>query len=279
MVERGYPEEEIILDPATGQVEVNFDTKAAQQWLADNRDFINEAHGRARAFASAPDPSNDRPGRFEPGTAAFNQAFDDIRTTFNNAEGGTRFYDKSALYHLHGEKRFDTEFAEFIVGANGRLYTPDSRGTIFFDTAGISLTNYEYGAYAGINKVFNGGKWRTNATFRMDKNENFDFVYSPAASVVWKPRPNHYLRFSFSSGVRNPTLTDQFLSLNVGPAILAGNLNGADSVITLESFQDYLENFLQRDRAGILSILTRLSPNGYAPWKPATGLHFGTGFS
>lgn len=247
MVEMGYPEEEIIFDPTTGQVEVIFDSQAAQDWLANNQAFLNEAHGMARAVASAPDPANDRPGRFEPGTPAFNEAFNEIRTTFNNEEGGTRFYDKSALYHLHGEKRFDTEFAEFIVGGNGRLYTPDSRGTIFFDSAGISLTNYEYGAYAGINKMFNGGKWRTNATFRMDKNENFDYVFSPAASVVWKPRPNHYLRVSFSSGVRNPTLTDQFLSLNVGPAILAGNLNGADSVITLGSFQNYLENFLQRN--------------------------------
>jgi outer membrane receptor protein involved in Fe transport len=248
MVENGYPQEEIIFDPNTGQVTVNFDRAAAEQWLADNQEFLNNAHSMARAFASAPDPVNDRPGRFVPGTPEFDQAFNDIRSTFNNEEGGTRFYDKSALYHIHGEKRFDTDFAEFIVGANGRLYTPDSRGTIFYDSAGINITNYEYGAYAGANKVFDDGRWRTSATIRMDKNENFDYVFSPAASIVWKPRPNHYLRVSFSSGVRNPTLADQFLSLNVGPAILAGNLNGADSVITLASFQDYLENFLQRSR-------------------------------
>lgn len=246
MVEMGYPDEEIIFDPNTGQVEINFDSEAAQQWLQDNQEFLDEAHATAEAFALAPDTVNNRPGRFIPGTPAFNEAFNDIRSTFNNEEGGTRFYDKSALYHIHAEKRFDTEFAEIIIGGNGRLYTPDSRGTIFYDTAGINITNYEFGAYAGINKTFDGGKWRTNATFRADKNENFDYVFSPAASVVWKPRPNHYLRLSFSSGVRNPTLTDQFLSLNVGPAILAGNLNGADSVITLESFQDYLSNFLQR---------------------------------
>lgn len=248
MVEMGYPDEEIIFDPVTGQVEINFDSEGAQQWLQDNRDFLNEAHGMAQNFANAPDPVNNRPGRFVPGTPEFNEAFDEIRNTFNNEEGGTRFYDRSALYHLHGEKRFDTDFAEIIVGGNGRLYTPDSRGTIFYDTAGINITNYEYGAYAGINKVIDDGRWRTSATFRVDKNENFDYVFSPAASIVWKPRPNHYLRLSFSSGVRNPTLTDQFLSLNVGPAILAGNLNGADSVITLGSFQDYLSNFLQRSR-------------------------------
>lgn len=246
MVEMGYPDEQIIFDPETGQVEVIFDSQEAQQWLQDNQEFMNEAHAMAQDFANAPDPANNRPGRFVPGSPEFNEAFNDIRSRYNNEEGGTRFFDRSALYHLHAEKRFDTDFAEIIVGGNGRLYTPNSRGTIFYDSADIRITNYEYGAYAGINKTMDDGRWRTNATFRVDKNENFDYVFSPAASVVWKPRPNHYLRVSFSSGVRNPTLTDQFLSLNVGPAILAGNLNGADSVITLESFQDYLSNFLQR---------------------------------
>ena len=246
MVEMGYPDEQIIFDPETGQVEVIFDSQEAQQWLQDNQEYMNEAHAMAQDFANAPDPANNRPGRFVPGSPEFNEAFNDIRSRYNNEEGGTRFFDRSALYHLHAEKRFDTDFAEIIVGGNGRLYTPNSRGTIFYDSADIRITNYEYGAYAGINKTMDDGRWRTNATFRVDKNENFDYVFSPAASVVWKPRPNHYLRVSFSSGVRNPTLTDQFLSLNVGPAILAGNLNGADSVITLESFQDYLSNFLQR---------------------------------
>jgi outer membrane receptor protein involved in Fe transport len=248
MVEMGYPDEQIIFDPETGQVEVIFDSQEAQQWLQDNQEFMNQAHAIAQDFANAPDPANNRPGRFVPGSPEFNEAFNDIRSRYNNEEGGTRFFDRSALYHLHAEKRFDTDFAEIIVGGNGRLYTPNSRGTIFYDSADIRITNYEYGAYAGINKTMDDGRWRTNATFRVDKNENFDYVFSPAASIVWKPRPNHYLRVSFSSGVRNPTLTDQFLSLNVGPAILAGNLNGADSVITLESFQDYLSNFLQRSR-------------------------------
>jgi outer membrane receptor protein involved in Fe transport len=246
MVEMGYPEEEIIFDPETGAVEVVFDREAAEQWLIDNREFLVDAHQQARDFVSMPNEAQGIQGRLEPGTPEFESAFNEITSTFNNEEGGTRFYDKSALYHIHAEKRFNPAFAEIIIGGNARYYTPDSRGTVFFDSAGIEITNFEYGAYAGINKIFADGKYRANATLRMDKNENFDYIFTPAASLVWKPRPNHYLRLSFSSGVRNPTLSDQFLSLNVGPAILAGNLNGADSVITLESFQNYLSGFLQR---------------------------------
>jgi iron complex outermembrane receptor protein len=63
---------------------------------------------------------------------------------------------------------------------------------------------------------------------------------------VFKPSENNYFRLSFSSAIRNPTLTDQYLSLNVGPAILAGNLNGVDSLIEIGSFLDYIDT-QQRD--------------------------------
>ncbi|MCB0570651.1 MAG: TonB-dependent receptor [Phaeodactylibacter sp.] len=246
MVMMGYPEEKIIFDPTTGMVTIEFDDQKAQQWLADNQGFLNNAHQRARDFVNAPNEATGLPGRYVPGTPLFQEVFDEITSRYNNDEGGTRFYDKSSLYHVHGEKRFQPEFAEIILGGNMRYYTPDSRGTIFYDSAGIKITNFEYGIYGGVNKTVADGKFRGNLTLRMDKNENFGYVFTPAASVVWKPRPNHYLRVSYSSGVRNPTLSDQYLSLNVGPAILAGNLNGADSVITLESFQNYLSGFLQR---------------------------------
>ena len=38
-----------------------------------------------------------------PGTPGFEAAFKDITSRYNNEENGTRFYDKSALYHVHGE--------------------------------------------------------------------------------------------------------------------------------------------------------------------------------
>src|SRR5690606_22170862 len=82
---------------------------------------------------------------------------------------------------------------------------------------------------------------------RMDKNQNFDPVLSPAASVVYQPREKHIFRLSFSSALRDPTLTDQYLYLNVGPAILSGNLNGADSLVSIQSFQEY-RNTLDTDK-------------------------------
>ena len=254
MIEMGYPEVLIEFDPETGTLNTSFDSEAASQWLTDNAAFIQEQHDAARAFATAPNDVTGFTGRLVPGTPEFDAAFKEITEKFNNEEGGTRFYDRSALYHIHGEKRFKTDFAEIITGANGRLYTPNSRGTIFSDTAGIKIRNSEVGAYVGLNKVIQDGKWRFNATVRADKNQNFNVVVTPAASVVWKPKSNHYLRVSLSSGVRNPTLSDQYLSLDVGPAVLLGNLGGRDSIVTLESFRDYLGGFLQRDLLDYINI-------------------------
>ena len=60
-------------------------------------------------------------------------------------------------------------------------------------------------------------------------------VFSPAASLVYKFDINTILRFSFSSATRNPTLQDQYLYYNTGRAILLGNINGFDSLTTVES--------------------------------------------
>ena len=173
----------------------------------------------------------------EPGSpeyeAEFNRIISSLPSDVNNP--GTRFYDKSDLYHAHGEYKFTPTFGDIVVGANYRLYTPDSRGTIFQDTMGRKITNWEYGVYAGLEKKFANDKFTVNVTGRMDKNQNFEYLFSPAASVVYTPNKNHYLRVSFSSAIRNPTLTNQYLYYNVGRAILLGNVEGVDSLSTLES--------------------------------------------
>jgi hypothetical protein len=112
---------------------------------------------------------------------------------------GTKFYDKSKLAHVQGEYRFETNFADFTTGANYRQYLPDSKGTIFSDTAGVKITNSEFGVYAGLDKKLIPTKLKMNITARLDKNENFDAVVSPAASFVYTPNINNTFRVSFSS--------------------------------------------------------------------------------
>jgi outer membrane cobalamin receptor len=113
-------------------------------------------------------------------------------------------------------------------------------GTIFSDTNGRVIRNHEFGIYSGIERRSKDNKLKINATARVDKNVNFPFIFSPAASMVYTPNKISYYRVSLSAGVRNPTLADQYLYYNVGRAILLGNINGYDSLVTIPSLYDAL---------------------------------------
>lgn len=240
MIELGYPELEV--DFVDGQVVTFFDQEAADAWLANYQDSLFVWHSEAEAAANL-STTGATQDFFEPGTERFDTMFDSIRTAKSNLEErGTRFYDKSALTHVQGEYTFNPEFLEYFkVGGSFRRYSPDSDGTIFYDTADVKITNSEFGFYGGGAVKLAEDRLTLSATLRVDKNENFDWLSSPAASLVWKPQANNYFRLSFSSAIRNPTLTDQYLNLNVGRATLAGNLEGATNLITVESFLDYRE--------------------------------------
>ena len=127
------------------------------------------------------------------------------------------------------------------------------------DTAS-KISNTEYGIYSGFEKDLFFDKLKVNGTFRMDKNENFDFNFSPAASLVYKATETDIIRLSLSSAVRNPTLSDQYLYYNVGRAILIGNLNGhgenyGENMVTVQSLINYyLPAALNKDSLKFFSV-------------------------
>ncbi len=250
--EGGYPELEILFDAdgniifnPDGTVATSFDADGARQWQIDNSELLNQWHSESAAFA---DGGGNQPGStavpfFEPGSDRFQQEFDNITGTLRS-EGGTKFFDNSALYHVHGEYIFTPLWTDKItVGSNARLYTPKSKGTVFSDAPGMdAITNFEFGVYGGMEKSFLDNKMKATFAVRADKNENFDWLFSPAASLIYKPSDNNFFRASFSSAIRNPTLSDQYLSLDVGRAILSGNLNGAQDLVTVESLFDFFSS-------------------------------------
>jgi outer membrane receptor protein involved in Fe transport len=252
--------------------------------LAQYQDSLTLWHQMARNFADTFTTFGGRQ-RLVPGTALYDSVFNSItsRTTFE--QGGTMFYDRSKLFHLQGEyhwapklKNSEKPLLDITAGASFRMYFPDSRGTIFSDTmmrtyardtAGNILKdstgryivldsvrnkirNWEVGAYVSASRKFNFGKENQHsfiitASCRIDKNQNFPVIATPAASFVYSYKNNHLLRLSFTSAIRNPTLQDQYLYYNVGRAILVGNLKGFDSLVTVESLQNYLNSSSPND--------------------------------
>ncbi len=226
----------------------SFETlEIAQQWQIDHADSLSYWHQQAALYANSGKSTKGSYDYFVPGTERFDSLFNEITSKKNNAvENGTKFFDKSALYHVHGQYMIHLDgFKDFVVGANARLYRPNSEGTIFSDSLNHTtnkynrISNFEYGFYTGISKDVQ--KFTFSLAARMDKNQNFNFLFSPAASVVYKPSDNNYIRLSFSSAIRNPTLSDQYLHLKVGPALLLGNLEGYNHLINLDSFSRWRE--------------------------------------
>lgn len=265
--------------PPAGQLDLYKELLA--NWYVDDYTFFSDLYQQAVNLVNSQSTQEIQPF-FQPGTQRYNDKLNEIKSrTFT--EGGALFYDRSKLYHVHGEYKFKPVWATITTGGNVRWYRPDSRGTIFSDTlqytylrnpdgtnvlddqgrriktdsTRIVITNFEYGIYTGIEKKLDENRWILNATGRLDKNQNFDFLFSPAASVVYNRNPNNIFRVTFSSALRNPTLADQYLFYNVGRAILLGNVDGRfeegrDSLITLESFNEY------RNTSPLLTGLSKL---------------------
>ena len=264
-----------------------------QNILNEYPDLLNQYHELAREYAD--NALGDWAYSYlQPGTEEFDLILNEITSTtrydeYGNLIGGTKFYDKSSLYHIQAEKKIDTKFGLFRLGMNGRLYRPDSQGSIFndgfnyidnieldqngdtifvetlsgnwilengtlvpeiiiapslvTDTVKTTIKNHEFGIYLGYDKNLFSETVLINATARIDKNQNFNYLFSPATSVVYKPNERDIIRVSLSSAIRNPTLTDQYLDYNAGPATLIGNLNGFgfnEYFVTIDAMLDCL---------------------------------------
>jgi len=179
----------------------------------------NAAHLAARAFA-------DR-GRPLPGTAAYNDLYERVRST-PIIRGGGAFLDKSNLYHAEGVYNFKNEikFADVIVGANLRQYQLGSEGTLFADQAegrnGRIAIN-EYGAFAQVSKTLLNDHLKLSGSTRYDKNQNFKGQFTPRISAV-ATFGEHNFRLSYQTGFRIPTTQNQYIDLQTPLARLIGGL-------------------------------------------------------
>ena len=100
---------------------------------------------------------------------------------------------------------------------------------MFEDTKdGDRIQNYEYGAYAQASKSLLDDHLKLAAAGRVDRFKNFGTAFSPRASVVYSlgADKQHNFRASYSRAFRAPTQNDQYIKLDVGRAILLGNVRG-----------------------------------------------------
>ena len=175
---------------------------------------------RAEANANAP--------LLQPGTPAFDAARNQI--VHDPTPGkGARVVLRSVLSEGSGQYTFRNSFADLTVGGAYRQFLLGSDGSLFEDTRdGDRIRNYEYGAYAQASKTVLNDRLKLAAAGRVDRFQNFGTAFSPRASAVYSLGPDKLQNFraSYSRAFRAPTQNDQYIKLDVGRAILLGNVRG-----------------------------------------------------
>ena len=242
-------------DPAT-QTGYPADTAAINQLLSQPQyvDSLFIWHQQTAEYANTAYVPFGSESFYEVGTERFDSLKNEITSKASVLNGGSKIVDKSALYHLHGEKTWDTDFCKITLGGNGRVYTPKSGGSLFSDTGSNVIINREYGGYFGIEKKFLSDQLMLKASIRVDKNQNFDFLPTPAVSLIYNIDDNNTVRATFTSAIRNPTLLNQYMYYNVGRAKLVGNINGYDSLVTIESLRTYTYSEFEKDSLEYFSV-------------------------
>lgn len=175
-------------------------------------------------------------GRFLPGTPEFNaaaeaskgRAIPGILAPASARKIGSKFNDKTAMYHLEGMYNLTEKFndaLEVIVGANYRNYALNSGGTLFaLDNDGKEFDITEYGGYVSLGKKMFEDKFKLSGSMRYDKNQNFAGQFTPRIAGVLSLNDNSNFRVSYQTGFRMPTTQNQYIDLFVGSSRLLGGL-------------------------------------------------------
>ncbi len=192
-------------------------------------------HKQARLFA-------DR-NRLIPGTPEFEEA---KREIIQNPDfrKGAGINNNSALYHFDAIFDFDKYTGETTVelGLNYRFFDLKSKGSIFPDTLGNNITQYEWGGFLNAERSFLNDKLDVKLALRFDKSENFRGHFSPRVSALYNINEDNNFRVSLLTGFRNPGVKEQFINKDLGTATYLGGLEPVFTPYEIAQNSIYLKN-------------------------------------
>jgi iron complex outermembrane receptor protein len=245
---------------------------------------IAGAHQLARAAADN--------GRYQPGTAAFNNTLARLQQ-INNWDSGAALKVRASFIHAEGQlnltkqwlRRFGRQTGvELLAGADHRTYIIVPDGNYFINPApGKTYDNIYYGKTGGfvsaVKSLFTG-KLRLGATLRADKNDYFPLAWNPRFTAVYSPAYAHHIRLSFQSGYRYPGIFEAYSNVNSGgtkrvgglPVMSSGIFENAWLLTSITAFQqavlkDINQNGLSQPNA-IRHNQSLLQKNPYTYLRP-----------
>lgn len=225
-------------------------------------------------------------GRFQPGTAQFNNAAAVIKNTPVNRPGGAKFLDKSDLYAMEAQLNLSdalgfSNIVEVLAGGNWKQWVLNSQGTIFADTMNAIRIN-EYGGYLQLQKKLFNNILTLTASGRYDKQRNFEGRFTPRVTAVVRILKDHHLRLSYQSAYRFPSNQNQYISLRLGggSSFLIGCLPEFQTYYGLNSTTrpGYTAASVLSYRAGTPADSNRLVKATYNPVTPEKVYSYEVGY-
>lgn len=250
-------------------------------------------HTAARAAADV--------GRLVPGTPAFDAALKKVRST-PIRNGGALFLDKTDLWAGEGQINI-SEVAkitavEVLAGVQWKQYVLNSQGTLFVDNVdsvntlnpAISASGYvptanrgnikvnEIGGYLQLRKKFLDDVLTLTGSVRYDKQTNFDGKFTPRIGALIKVFRDNFVRLSYQTAYRFPTMQNQYIGLSTGTALLIGCLPEFQQLYRLNQapFQGYTSASIIAARNGGGTGVLQVAD--YKEVKPETVNSFEVGY-
>ncbi|WP_425656503.1 TonB-dependent receptor [Tenacibaculum ascidiaceicola] len=227
-------------------ININRAWKSDKDWFGD---YLNAYLTGGRDHEKARDIANI--GRFQPGSAEFNKAANEV-VSKSVSEGGAKLTDQTSYYHADGNYNFRDiiKFGEIQIGGSYRKINLNSQGSVFTD-ANSKISFDEFGIYTQLQKKFFEERLKFTGSIRYDKSTNFKGNYSPRVSLNYSLGENkdHVIRASYQTGFRNPTLQEQYFGLPVGTGHLIGgveenldrytvNIEGGNTLTGRDAFEN-----------------------------------------
>jgi len=232
-------------------------------------------------------------GRLLPGTSAYDAALKKVRTT-PIKNGGALFLDKTDLWAGEGQINLSdvgkfSDKVEVIAGIQWKQYVLNSQGTLLADNT-TPLIGYakidnrgnikvnETGGYIQFRKKLLNEALTLSGSVRYDKQTNFDGKFTPRFSALIRVAKDNFLRASFQTAYRFPTMQNQYIALSTGTAVLIGCLPEFQNYYKLNTvpFQGYTAASIVAARAA--GSTAPLVPAKYSEVKPETVGSFELGY-
>ena len=279
-------------------------SKTDNTWFADYANAFNssnqtgsslaDAHQQARVIADA--------NRFQPGSASFNNTLQKLQN-INNWDSGAALRVKASFIQAEVQVNVTEAYLlnfkkhtgiDVLVGADHRTYLIQPDGNYFINPEkGKEFKNIVYGKTGGfvsLSKRFFATRLKLGAILRTDKNDYFKQTWNPRFTAVYAVNKYHFLRASYQSGFRFPSIFEAYSNINSGgvkrvgglPVMSKGVVENAWLQSSIATFQSAVLNDLNRNgfssAAAIVKNAGLLKKNPYTYIQPEQIKSIETGY-